>query len=221
MNDITAFTKLDFAYIFVSICIILTCFKTVCTLVEWAAKKLGLEFAWIRKRNEDHELLIATVNNLKALQEKHEKDEDELQKCVESFITETRKENDELRNEMRKFAENRVHDREQSRNIQKELVDSQNANSQEISHLASEINMMKTEINERFTASEEKENKRVQAEIKDRIAQYYRHYNTEKKISAMELEGLEDLISTYESYGGENSFVHSVVQKEMYTWEVI
>ena len=36
----------------------------------------------------------------------------------------------------------------------------------------------------------------------------------------MELEALEDLIDTYESFGGKNSFVHSVVQKEMYTWEV-
>ena len=35
----------------------------------------------------------------------------------------------------------------------------------------------------------------------------------------MEIEVLEGLISTYEDYGGQNSFVHSVVQKEMYTWE--
>lgn len=35
----------------------------------------------------------------------------------------------------------------------------------------------------------------------------------------MELEALEDLIDEYESAEGKNSFVHSVVQKEMYTWE--
>ena len=67
---------------------------------------------------------------------------------------------------------------------------------------------------------EEKENKRVQSEIKERIAQSYRQYNETKQISYMELEALEDLIETYEAHGGENSFVHSVVQKEMYTWEV-
>ena len=35
----------------------------------------------------------------------------------------------------------------------------------------------------------------------------------------MELEALEDLIEEYESADGKNSFVHTVVQKEMYTWE--
>ena len=37
----------------------------------------------------------------------------------------------------------------------------------------------------------------------------------------MELEALEDLIDEYESADGKNSFVHSVVQKEMYTWEKV
>ena len=32
---------------------------------------------------------------------------------------------------------------------------------------------------------------------------------------------LEDLIEEYEAAGGENSFVHSLVQKEMYAWEKI
>ena len=35
------------------------------------------------------------------------------------------------------------------------------------------------------------------------------------------METLEGLIKTYEDYGGKNSFVHSLVQKEMYTWEHI
>ena len=37
----------------------------------------------------------------------------------------------------------------------------------------------------------------------------------------MELESLEDLITTYEAHKGFNSFVHSVVQKDMYTWELV
>ena len=60
----------------------------------------------------------------------------------------------------------------------------------------------------------------LQSEIKERIAQSYRDYNKTKQITSMELEALEDLIATYEEHGGENSFVHSKVQKEMYTWEV-
>ena len=40
-------------------------------------------------------------------------------------------------------------------------------------------------------------------------------------INDMELEALEGLIEEYETAGGENSFVHTVVQKEMYTWEKV
>ena len=37
----------------------------------------------------------------------------------------------------------------------------------------------------------------------------------------MEKEALEGLIEEYEAAGGENSFVHSKVQKEMYTWTLV
>lgn len=67
------------------------------------------------------------------------------------------------------------------------------------------------------------------AEYKDKIGQSYRYY-AERKYSDsepvpywnhMEKEALEDLIKAYENHGGKNSFVHSVVEKEMCTWKVI
>ena len=61
----------------------------------------------------------------------------------------------------------------------------------------------------------------ISAELKDKISQSYRYYHSLGKINDMELEALEDLIEEYESADGENSFVHSVVQKEMYTWEKV
>lgn len=88
-----------------------------------------------------------------------------------------------------------------------------------IDAMKQEIVEMKNENNTRFLANEQKENMRVQAEIKERISQSYRYFHSCGKISDMELEALEDLITTYENYGGKNSFVHSVVQKEMYSWE--
>ena len=57
--------------------------------------------------------------------------------------------------------------------------------------------------------------------LKDKISQSYRYYHSKGKINDMELEALEDLIEEYETAGGENSFVHTVVQKEMYTWEKV
>lgn len=84
----------------------------------------GIEFKKDRERREEHELLVQTAKNLAALQERHTKDESEFRKNLFDFIDETRKENEKLRDEMRQYSENRVHDREQSFAIQKELTDS-------------------------------------------------------------------------------------------------
>lgn len=59
------------------------------------------------------------------------------------------------------------------------------------------------------------------AKLKDRIRESYGYYHPRQKITKMELEALEDLIRSYEAAGGKNSFCHSIVEPEMYTWEVI
>ena len=59
-----------------------------------------------------------------------------------------------------------------------------------------------------------------QARLKDRICQSYTHYHAKKCWTSMEKESLESLISSYEIYNS-NSFVHSVVVPEMYTWKIV
>lgn len=108
--------------------------------------------------------------------------------------------------------ENRIHDRQQSFEIQKALTES-------IADISKKIDDMQRNTDLRFEESERKNNKRIRAELKDKISRSYRYYHALGKINDMELEALEDLIEEYESVNGENSFVHSVVQKEMYTWE--
>lgn len=122
---------------------------------------------------------------------------------------------------IKEIMDNRVRDREQSLSIQKELTDAQNRLSESISDISKKIDDMKRNTDERFMESERKNNKRIRAELKDKISQSYRYYHSLGKINDMELEALEDLIEEYESADGKNSFVHSVVQKEMYTWEKI
>lgn len=122
---------------------------------------------------------------------------------------------------IRTIMENRIHDREQSFAIQKELTDTQNKLSKSMDDILRKIDMMQQNTDERFIESERKNNKRIRAELKDKISQSYRYYHSLGKINDMELEALEDLIEEYESAEGQNSFVHSVVQKEMYTWEKI
>ncbi len=120
---------------------------------------------------------------------------------------------------IKKIMDNRVHDREQSLSIQKELTDAQNKLSESLSNISQKIDDMQRNTDERFIESERKNNKRIRAELKDKISQSYRYYHSLGKINDMELEALEDLIEEYEEAEGKNSFVHSVVQKEMYTWE--
>ena len=117
--------------------------------------------------------------------------------------------------------ENRQHDREQSLEIQKELKDAQKELAESISVIYRKLDDMQKSTDERFEASEDKNNKRIRAELKDKIGQSYRYYHSKGKINDMELEALEGLIEEYETAGGENSFVHTVVQKEMYTWEKV
>lgn len=76
-------------------------------------------------------------------------------------------------------------------------------------------------ISQKIDDMTERNNKRIRAELKDRIGQSYRYYHQVRKINDMELNALEDLIESYELANGDNSFVHSVVQKEMYTWEKV
>lgn len=65
----------------------------------------------------------------------------------------------------------------------------------------------------------EKASKR--ADIKNKIERIYRECNAVEMITDMQFETLKELIEDYERHGGENSFIHSVVQKEMYDWKII
>lgn len=96
--------------------------------------------------------------------------------------------------EIKQIIANRLHDREQSFAIQKELTDAQKELSESISALSKKIDYMQRNTDERFTESERKNNKRIRAELKDKISQSYRYYHSIGKINDMELEALEDLI---------------------------
>ena len=58
------------------------------------------------------------------------------------------------------------------------------------------------------------------ARIKDRVAQAYRYYHNAGRITKMEKEALEENIKAYSQYSS-NSFIHSVVEKELPMWEII
>lgn len=153
-------------------------------------------FIWLIGVLIKHRKDIMTALNQWA---KRKQEKDELLKIIYS-----------TKEKVEQYAENRIHDREQSFEIQKQLTDSINA-------LSDKLDAMNLKQNE----LEEKHRKRIRAEMKDKISQLYRYYHERGKWNDMEREAFNDLIDEYEDAGGSNSFVHTVVQPESYTWEVV
>lgn len=182
MEELNTLFQLNLSSILFSIFIILSAVIAGAEMIGKFSEIIGKPVGWIKRKNEDHKLLIQTINNLNALQTKQEEDKKQSIK----------------------------HD-----NLIKDDF------SESLSVISRKIDDMQRSIDERFLESEQRNNKRIRAELKDKISQSYRYYHALGKINDMELEALEDLIEEYEAAAGENSFVHSVVQKEMYTWEKI
>lgn len=152
-------------------------------------------------------LFVAIVNGFSDLAEKlgfefKTKDDCRLDSAEESVHV--------LEETVKTYQDNRVHDREQSFQIQKELTDA-------IQTLSDQLQALKNQLD----ALEVAQNKRDRAKLKDRIGQAYRYYTARGWWNPIEKESLEGLIEEYEAAGGENSFVHSRVQKEMYTWTLV
>ena len=151
--------------------------------------------------------IVAVVNGFSDLAEKlgfefKTKDDCRLDSTEESVQA--------LEETIKTYQDNRVHDREQSFRIQKELTDA-------IQTLSDQLQALKNQLD----ALEVAQNKRDRAKLKDRIGQAYRYYTARGWWNPIEKESLEGLIEEYEAAGGENSFVHSRVQKEMYTWTLV
>ena len=192
----TALYYIDWKSVIIALVVLASVVIMAYELGKKIQKIFDIEFGWQRRKREEHELLLATNK----LAKKTAENLDKLQKRHTDDDT-------KIYDDLSKY-------RGKSQEIQEKIIKS-------INDLSFKIDDLKKNTNDRFSANEEKENKRVQSEIKDKIAQLYRQYNITKSISEMEFEALEDLIETYEAHGGENSFVHSVVQKEMYTWKKI
>ena len=74
MSDIIELTKIDFAYVFIAVILILVGVKFAVSLFEWIVNKLGLETKWMRQKREERDLLIQTSQGLVELQEHHKND---------------------------------------------------------------------------------------------------------------------------------------------------
>lgn len=197
MDTIQELFKIDFSYLFISVLIILISIKSIVSIFEWVIGKLGLETKWIREDREEHELLMNTSESLTVLQEEHKKDVKEsnehdkiLQNNLSEFMSEMKDVISETQKEIKQFAENRVHDREQSRIIQKELTDS-------IKNIV-DYNLDKEKQIDNLMAA--------QREIlADKINEKYKYYISIEGIPEDEFDEFTNLHKAYKGVGGNHS----------------
>ena len=234
MEAIKEMLEVDFSALLITIITVILGLKAMASSFEWIIDKLGLETKWMREKRERSDLINKTAENLLALQKQHEKDisnsikhDDKIEKKFDEFINEMKTIIEGTDQKIDTFTQNRIKDREQSFKIQKELTDAQNRLSEAqnelsglISNIDKKIDKMKKDTDTRFQTNEAKNNSRIRSEIKDRVSQVYRKHHVTQKISSMELEALEGLIDSYEKADGHNSFIHQIVQKEMYQWKI-
>lgn len=132
MDELLQLTQINWWYVIVAIILLLVGIKFVWSLIDWIFfEKLGIETKKMKKRREEREqlretteLAKQTAENLKMLQERHLKDEEEFRKNLNNYMEESREDRKALHDEMTKFTNNRVSDRQQSLQIQKELKES-------------------------------------------------------------------------------------------------
>lgn len=112
MDHIIELFKMDLASIIIGIFYLLSAIIAMSTIIGKFSELIGKPVRWIKKKQEDHELLTQTARNLDLLQQKHEEDvrqsirhddmiREELKKLTDMFID---KEINDLRWEIINFS---------------------------------------------------------------------------------------------------------------------
>lgn len=197
MSEITELTKIDFSYVFIAVFVILIGIKVIVSLFEWIIDKLGLETKWMRKQREEHEFLLQTSQNLADLQKQHCHDVEEsnihdenIKEELSVFMTEIKTSISETQSEIKQFAENRINDRKQSLEIQKELTNS-------IRSIVEYNSGKDKQIDNLMAAQREV--------LADKINEKYKYYIAIKGIPEDEVDEFTNLHTAYKGVGGNHS----------------
>ena len=159
MDELKQLTQIDWWYVATAIILVLVCVKFIWSLFDWLfVGKLGIETKKMRLRRQEAEQLKATAElakttaeNLDKLQTRCTKDEDEFRNSLHDYMEESRKDRKALHDEMINFSNNRINDRQQSLQIQKELKDSIIARDVQIDSLiVANKEMLAEKINEKY-----------------------------------------------------------------------
>lgn len=122
VSDIKALLEIDWIGFAIALLALLGAFVGVCKLGSEVLTWIGKPVGWAKQRKEDHEMIKQNAQMIKELAELHAQDtkisnehDDKLREDMNAFMT-------EVRADIKTFTDNRLRDREQSRNIQEELT---------------------------------------------------------------------------------------------------
>lgn len=139
MDELKQLMQINWWYVITALVILLLFIKFVWSLIDWLFfEKLGIETRKMKQRRQESQLLRDTAEvakaaselakttseNLDKLQQRHTKDEEEFRNSLNNYMEESCKDRKALHEEMTRFTDNRINDRKQSLEIQKELKDS-------------------------------------------------------------------------------------------------
>lgn len=166
MDELKQLMQIDWWYVIIAFILLLVCVKFIWSLIDWLFfEKLGIETRKMKQKRQDSELLRTTADlakttselakttaqNLDKLQQRHTKDEEEFRNNLNNYIEESQKDRRALHDEMTRYADNRIDDRRQSLEIQKELKDSISARDVQIEALLlANKEILAEKINEKY-----------------------------------------------------------------------
>lgn len=192
MDAIENLFNIEWQVVILGVIAALFAFKAIVEIFKWLLFDfLGIETKAMRMKREEHELLLKTANGLKDLSARHLEDvnqsikhDEKIQENLDSCINEIMESLEKTQDAITQFAENRVHDREQSFAIQKELTTS-------IAKLAESDSSRDEQINNIMWAQKEA--------LADKINQKYKHYIA---INGIPEDEVDEFVSLHQAYNG-------------------
>jgi hypothetical protein len=191
MDDLKQLVQIDWWYVVIAVCLLLFCVKIIWTLLDWLLfEKLGIETRKMKQHKEESKLLRdtaelakTTAENLDKLEKRRTDDGQNFRSSLNDYIVESRQDRKILHDEMIKFEQNKISDRNQSLEIQKKLTDSISARDERINVL--------------ITANKEL--------LAEKINEKYKYYISIKGIPEDEYDEFVSLHSAYKDVGGNHN----------------
>lgn len=166
MNDVNTLIELDWQQLIIALVVGLGVVVGFWKSVEYIATKFGIE----TQKSRDHKLVEQTARNLTELQNQHVSDikafkesqqanveqsikhDERIRNELKEFTTEVRTAIDSLNIQMQQYNENRIHDRAQSFEIQKQLNERSDDRDKKIEALMlGNMELLGDKIDQRFS----------------------------------------------------------------------